>query len=584
MKIKIKKQHKSISYCHFELPKFTVLTGKNGSGKTHLLEAIATEVKSEVMIEGKVIRNIKYIQFNGLNPKINENADLNNIVQHVKAIYNNYKVKALKSNSNNIMMRLSDQNTKDFFIKVLKDTKKTFNKLTEEDFMDSFDISFMGEKDSLFIAQFALIFKNYHRRQEENYYNEYNQSKGRGITKPVLTDQEFEKKYGPPPWNYVNDILKKIDIPYKVSTPEGTRKESSFIFKLSDCNEKIEISSKDLSTGEKVLMSLALAIYNTDNNVEKPEMLLIDEPDVGLHPSMSKKMVDILNKDIVKKSNIPTVITSHSPTTVIASEGISIYQLERGNSIPSKIDIQAAVETLSRDVPFLKISTDKRRQVFVESKYDVQYYELITNILARKEALPAEPIFIPARTSTGSNCTDVINVVNSLYDNGNEQIYGIIDWDKENNSTERVLVLGESERYNIESYLLDPLLMGLLFIRKAEFKFKDFCISSFSTYVEAGGLKKIDAQKIIDKILYDLNLPSNNSCKYKLYNGWELSISSSYNNYQGHELEKLYKEKYPFLNAYKREYELKEDVIKKVISDYPQYSPVEIFNIVKRIK
>jgi len=441
----------------------------------------------------------------------------------------------------------------------------------------------MGQQD-FFIAQFAIIFKNYHRIIEENNYNEYCKSKGLQVEKKILSKEEIIEKYGVPPWELVNKIFEETNIPYKVNSPTGTRVDSSFTFSLKDRNNNFEISSKDLSTGEKVLMSLALAIYNTGKNVGKPELLLIDEPDAGLHPSMSRMMINILKKNIVEENNIPTIITTHSPTTVIATEGISIYQLERGNNIPQKIPAQTAVENLSSDIPFLKISTEKRRQVFVESKYDVRYYELLSNIFARYNKLNSEPIFIPARTSDGSNCTDVIELVKNLFSSGNDQIYGIIDWDKSNKSNDRILVLGEDERYAIENYLLDPLLVGILMIRERELDINEFETLSIQTYSEINNLIQSDAQKIINKVLGDLGLLTTNMVKYKLLNNWELEISKEYNHYQGHELERLFKEKYPFFNIYNREDAFKRDVIDKVINDYPLLIPCELFKVLENIQ
>ena len=67
MEIKIIQKQKSINPpCDFDLPNFSVLTGKNGSGKTHLLEAIADNAKSQVYINGALIKNVRYIGFNGL--------------------------------------------------------------------------------------------------------------------------------------------------------------------------------------------------------------------------------------------------------------------------------------------------------------------------------------------------------------------------------------------------------------------------------------------------------------------------------------------------------------------------------------
>ncbi|MDD5361182.1 MAG: ATP-binding protein [Ignavibacteria bacterium] len=592
MKIKITQKHKSISPpCEFDLPQFSVLTGKNGSGKTHLLEAIADPNKSQVFLNGAILKNIRYIKFNGLNPKIEENCNPQIISQFIKNSWNSYD-NAMKSiltesvlnhNIDRLFKRIGDKNIINYTSKIFEVTKKPLGKLTEDDYADNFDISFIAQTD-FFTAQFALVFKNYHKRQEENNINEYYLSKGNASSRPVLSKNEFEDKFGTPPWDFVNKILLQTNIPYEVNSPIGTRVDSDFTFKLKDRTAGFEISSRDLSTGEKVLLSLALAIYNAGGDVGKPDLLLIDEPDAGLHPSMSKMMVDILNKNIVTDNKIQTVISTHSPTTIIASEGVSIYQMTRSDNIPRKISTQQAVEILSSDIPFLKISNDKRRQVFVESKYDVNYYELLTNIYSRIEKLPAEPIYLPAKTTSGSNCTEVIAIVNNLSKNGNDQVYGIIDWDNANSSFGRVIVLGESDRYAIENYLLDPFLMGILFIRERKLNFSDFGIASYTNYSDVSKLTQEEAQQIVNKVLLDLNLNSTNLVSSKLHNGWILNISKEFNFHKGHDLELLYKSKYPFLNAYKREDELKKDVIEKVINDYPHLTPIKIFEAIKKIK
>lgn len=48
MKISVIKQYKSINPIVFELPNFCVLTGKNGSGKSHLLQAMADKAHSTI--------------------------------------------------------------------------------------------------------------------------------------------------------------------------------------------------------------------------------------------------------------------------------------------------------------------------------------------------------------------------------------------------------------------------------------------------------------------------------------------------------------------------------------------------------
>ncbi|MDF9795364.1 putative ATPase [Catalinimonas alkaloidigena] len=591
MKITLKADHKSIKErIDFELPNFSVLTGKNGSGKTHLLEALANKDLTDVIVNGAKIKNARYIPFNGLNPNIQENCDPDTITKHIKNVWKEYERAKNQStrrgqqnvNNETVLNQINNQHIRKHCAKALEETGKNYDVLTEDDLQDSFDIAFMGQND-FFTAQFALIFKNYHKLWLENQENKFYESQGIATTSSVLTDEEFLNKNGEPPWEFVNKILEETSIPYEVNSPMGSRKDTSFSFKLKDKVEGFEISSANLSTGEKVLMSLALAIYNTGGEQGKPELLLIDEPDAALHPSMTKKMVGVLKKNIVEENNIPTIITTHSPTTAVAAEGISIYQLERGNNNPKKIPTQKAVELLSGDIPFLKISTERRRQVFVESKYDVIYYELLTNIYGRIETFPSEPIYIPARTSNGSNCTDVIEVVNSLFSNGNDQIYGIIDWDLNNPSTNRIIVLGDGERYSIENYLLDPLLMGILMLRENKIPVTDFGAISVSNYPQFGQLTQGDAQVIITKVLTDLGLQSANTVTYKSFNGWELEVSEEFNKHQGHDLEQLYKSKYPFLNSYQREDALKKDVIEKVINDYPDFAPIALSKVIMKI-
>jgi hypothetical protein len=53
---------------------------------------------------------------------------------------------------------------------------------------------------------------------------------------------------------------------------------------------------------------------------------------------------------------------------------------------------------------------------------------------------------------------------------------------------------------------------------------------------------------------------------------------------KGHSLEKLYKDKYQFLNSYHREDELKKSVIEKVINDYSKFTPRKIFETILKIK
>ena len=94
MRIKIQTKFKSlIAGKEVELPDFCVLTGKNGSGKSHFLESLTQQNYSTVFINEQQIfvDKIKYIAFNGLNPQINPNCTKDTINQIISNFWTFFK-------------------------------------------------------------------------------------------------------------------------------------------------------------------------------------------------------------------------------------------------------------------------------------------------------------------------------------------------------------------------------------------------------------------------------------------------------------------------------------------------------------
>lgn len=82
MRIRIVKEYKSIpAGLEFDIPDFCILTGRNGSGKSHLLEAIANRQISEVISDGQNLTNILHVGYNALNPQINDRCESHQLVQ-----------------------------------------------------------------------------------------------------------------------------------------------------------------------------------------------------------------------------------------------------------------------------------------------------------------------------------------------------------------------------------------------------------------------------------------------------------------------------------------------------------------------
>lgn len=166
MKVSIKKNHKSIHIIQdFELPDFVVLTGKNGSGKSHLMEAMTLPDRCLVFDdEGRKLSQIKYIPFNGLNPHVNELCEYLGLTNNRKQAWNNIK-NYLQDFGN---YRRNHNWSIEHYINSTEDRKRALGRwvklskgnvddITEEFFSENYEIS----SEEMFSSQFASIFKLY---------------------------------------------------------------------------------------------------------------------------------------------------------------------------------------------------------------------------------------------------------------------------------------------------------------------------------------------------------------------------------------------------------------------------------------
>lgn len=598
MKIRLVKEYKSIPVgLEFDLPDFCILTGRNGSGKSHLLEAIANQQISEVIFDGKIFTNILHVGYNALNPQINDRCESLQLVQtasswwsQINQIIAHYKEHFLGKHVFNdifneyIIPHFSINIQRDSILRVvLKKTNKNLEDIVESDIFENMNFS-EGDGSSLFFTQCAMIFKAYHMRWERNKFNKFLNTEEKTDKYPVIDDEQFIKKFGPAPWALINEILKRAELPFEFPSPGFSNPELAYTLKLVDNSTGNEISVNDLSSGEKVLMSIALAIYNVGEGGARPELLLLDEPDAPLHPQYSRLMIDTIIETIVERAGVKVVMTTHSPTTVAIAPDNSVYEISRDAKIPVMISPGKAVTVLTQGIDFLRVSYEKRRQVFVESKYDVEYFEKLFDTLNRRRKFNYQPIFMEPHSGT-SNCTDVINIVDKLRAAGNDLVWGIIDFDEGNVAKDTILVLGEGRRYAIENYLLDPLYVVLALIRYGKSTYLDFGVSTQISYPDAAHLTESECQILIDNFLTALGIILDAPVPVTLENGYQLNYPQAFLLHQGHNYETLIQSKFTGLNAISRgkgDAALKRGLA-EVIAEFPQYLPVEIRNLFESI-
>lgn len=575
--LKFQAGYKSLTcFQDIELPDFTVITGLNGSGKSQLLESIMQNNSGIQILNGNTELKIKkHVTHSNLVPN-NSGAisteQLRKSAQNVLNQYNQYKNR--KSTNHNIQFQqiINDEKQRRLINLIAQESGKHIDELNDEDFYRHYPIDDGLTVNDVFQQSFSMLFKRYHTKFEDNLVDEFRHEKyGEGS---YLEREEFINKFGPPPWDLVNRILETSQVNYKINSPEGTFRDAPFTLRLENRITGVEVNFQDLSSGEKVLVSLALSLYNLNVQVDFPQVLLMDEPDGPLHPSMTKHFLEVLQRVFVGEKSVKVIMTTHSPSTIALSPEESIYVMNSTEPRLKKVSKDEALSVLTSGVPTLSINYDNRRQVFVESKYDQIFYELIYRKLSQYIPSHITLDFLCSSNDGSAGCEQVKEIVNKLTSFGNNQIFGVIDWDNKNASTQKIKVLGQDCRYSIENYILDPLILPIYLIREAVVKKEDFGLSENASFFDVKDFSSEELQTITDS--YITKISSIKPDGYEealttctLVNGNQISIPNWYLMFQGHDLEGSIKSIFKPLQKFQREGDLKKDIIRKTFDDLP---------------
>jgi ABC-type branched-subunit amino acid transport system ATPase component len=445
----------------------------------------------------------------------------------------------------------------------------------------------------------AGIFNRYTKKLNDNLYNEWrNEKYGKDL--PYLSNDEFLRRFGEPPWDLLNRIL-NATFDGKFYIPEPKDLDSDIYnhqAQLVESGGRITASG-ELSSGEKTLLWLALSLFNSQYSdrglLTPPKLVLLDEPDAFLHPKMVEKMYEVLKKFHEAFGSVFWIIT-HSPTTAaLAPEG-SLHLIEADSiesndydsavagilkKVPPEIQIQLtriepidcddAVAELLDGVPQIAIQPKNRRYVYVESHYDAAVYQDLFEFLRKRpekltqkismsfvagHKMPEQHLIDMAKkvfrvddeeqlndfvtaVNGVSNCTQVYAATKSFSQASNFGVKGLVDWDTRNTPTENVVVIGYEQFYAIENIILDPicLILQLHFLNPKRYSIKRYSGEDMP-WLEWLDNEKL-LQKSLDKFLIEFLCKSNKADRQIKYcNGITLITDSTYTEMNGHELEK----------------------------------------------
>lgn len=586
MKVIVKKQYKSLltSTKIADLPDFVIITGENGSGKSQFLNAIFNGAINLTDSNGNQINTI-----NTASEKVIVKQDSISIQQA------NYGT----DHSEDVITKIYDSYINDkstgieFFDRPPLNSKKLIDNIKNDLQVHRLDRDIISEwlnkniyKSLPFETnQLIRVFSTYFRNLVNNLV-----SRHRG--EENLDDNQFIDKYGESPWDILNSILnKKAKLHFKFLTPKTERINPLNILCENDYGE--EFSVTDLSSGEKVLLTIAMSVYSAENGqMQIPKIILLDEVDSALHPSMIQNLLSLIEEVFVQEYKIKVIMTTHSPTTVaLAKDKVLFYMQSNNENRISQISKYNALKKLAYGIPTLSVTYLNRKYIITESSYDAKNFEDLYTILVRADYLSKDISlnFIPSGLNSSQKSGDC-NVVKSIVEGfaSNSNVYGIIDWDCTNEPQNNVHVLAYKERYSIENCILDPVLIALLLLHDIRIKVDPEVFGLSSTFNLIKNIDEFDGKlqgvsdAIIAAVKSKLGIDINKTLKIMYAGGSNIDIPTDYLRFQGHDLESKIKEVYPHLNAYHNSNELKQALI-KISSIYPQYIPNCFIDIFKSI-
>ncbi|CAM5280410.1 Putative ATPase OS=Sphingobium scionense OX=1404341 GN=GGQ90_002899 PE=4 SV=1 [Sphingobium scionense] len=392
--------------------------------------------------------------------------------------------------------------------------------------------------------------------------------------------------------------MQQFNLPYTIPHNDDTNliKSDKWPLRLRHTKTGAMVDISSLSSGETTILRFLLSFFQGDpRSMRKahPKLLLLDEVDASLHPPMVQTWLEAIHREFVLKRGIKCIIATHTPTTVAVAPGDCIYEKLEGVTAPQKIDRQTAIRKLTFGIPTLSINVNANRQVFTESDVDTMVLNELHGVLAADLGLPRNLVFSSCglkikpstedvkvgETDINTGCAIVRKIVSAVHGVTEGNVYGVVDWDLKAEDQGPVFVLAEGTHYALENVILDPLLLALLAIYERKFPEPHPRITQVTECPDS------ELQQLADVIAYDtLGFDKAGDITKVLYrNGRSIEVPTAMAQYPAHPLEERVVAKLPWLKANRLAEGPKFQVVKRVIFTLPEFCPMSIVELFKRI-
>lgn len=488
MKITIKNKYKAIDpFIWEDIPALAIISGLNGVGKSQLLNFIQSHPnvvqkedstsysKSEItywnsqgMLYFRTNSSFELYDLIGVASQLKDFSDpltkLVNIRNPQAQKFRNNQQQRLNKLKLNVNIRNKES---EIIRRIEAKSSKSILNLTFEEIMYFFPDDLFFSSGNINQSIVEMTFFMYHFRKTSDIAN------GVDMT-----------GYPLPPWKLLNEVFETSNLPFEVNNPtdinvsfnisninQHARRNNQiqFSLKLTHKENKQEIAFNDISSGEKVIMSLAFLLYYAQTKNSYNRLLLLDEPDAHLHPSMTKQFLDVVDSFLIRKYGAKVIMATHSPSTIGLCKQESIFVMTSNPTKVEHLKRQEAIKFLTSGVPTLASVVDNRRYVFVEDKDDATFYTTVYNITVQEICNEVNLIFIPVsspRIGKSGGVSVVREWTRKMRAEGQmDLVKGLIDKDISNSPADGIVVI---KRYSIENYLFDPIFIAAVLIHEGE--------------------------------------------------------------------------------------------------------------------
>ncbi len=380
LEIKLNDRYKSFDpyFTQELLGDLVILSGVNGSGKTQLVDIIkgykstdSNQKINRIITQDGVVLDVTLIAHKSFRDYSSigeltgaQFANLINARDQIFGWYNQFRLD--HNNPNSASYKDSIKRAKALLIEKFGEEKFNNGLITREEIKDAIPRDFVLFQDDIFTNKVGEIFFNY-----VSTVNNKEAEAGKNGTR-------FDHTTLPAaPWKELNDLFAKLNFGYRFRDSyervNDEINEQPAIYALQE-NGSIDLTQKrnlsDLSDGEKALISLTFAVLASEQT--HPQLLLLDEYDATLNPSLTDAFFVILQDFFIEKGVQVIVVTHSSATLSLAPDYTSFYEVYKRKGIRPRV---------------LEVQRDQYEELAIANK---RFYDKIENQEARYSEIEAE--------------------------------------------------------------------------------------------------------------------------------------------------------------------------------------------------